>query len=188
MNVGKNAARAMPTCSLASATRRSAAAMSGRRSINCDGKPTGIKGGAVFKARSDSENSAGALPVSTAMACSNAARCTPSSISCARVVSSCVRACANRPGIQAALKAVAREVDGLLVRDKRIFKQPFLRIERSDLEIIGRDFRVDAEAKRFEIARSRLCFGTRCVDGATNSTPHIGLIRDIGAQQQIAIR
>src|SRR5882672_5423232 len=43
--VGKKAARAMPICSFASAARRSAAAMSGRRSSSCDGRPTGIAGG-----------------------------------------------------------------------------------------------------------------------------------------------
>jgi hypothetical protein len=36
---GKNAARAMPICSFAAATRRSAAAMSGCRSSNCEGTP-----------------------------------------------------------------------------------------------------------------------------------------------------
>ncbi len=44
-SVGKKAARAIPICSLASAARRSAAAMSGRRSSSCDGTPTGITGG-----------------------------------------------------------------------------------------------------------------------------------------------
>ena len=38
----------MPICSFASATRRSAAAMSGRRSRSCDGTPTGITGGSRF--------------------------------------------------------------------------------------------------------------------------------------------
>jgi hypothetical protein len=42
--VGKNAARATPMSALAAATRRSAAAMSGRRSSRVEGTPAGISG------------------------------------------------------------------------------------------------------------------------------------------------
>src|SRR5258708_14803146 len=45
--VGKNAARAIPICSFDSATRRSAAAMSGLRSRSCEGSPTEIAGGST---------------------------------------------------------------------------------------------------------------------------------------------
>src|SRR6185295_5133523 len=45
VTVGKYAALAMPICSFASATRRSAAAISGLRSKSSDGRPGGISGG-----------------------------------------------------------------------------------------------------------------------------------------------
>src|SRR3981081_3916861 len=72
LNTGKYAARATPICALAAATRRSAAATSGRRSSNVDGKPGSIGGGAVsvgkgFESRWKPE---GFSPISTAIACS----------------------------------------------------------------------------------------------------------------------
>src|SRR5437773_4360913 len=46
VTVGKKAALATPICAFVAATRRSAAATSGRRSRSSDGTPTGIAGGA----------------------------------------------------------------------------------------------------------------------------------------------
>ena len=85
----------MPICSFAAAIARSVAAMSGRRSISVDGTPRGISGGGAFTIFSGIETIAGVSPMSTAIACSNCARPTPTSTSCARVVSSCVFACAT---------------------------------------------------------------------------------------------
>ncbi len=78
--LGKNAARAIPIWSFASATRRSAAAMSGRRSRSCEGKPTEISGGWNLEAIDGKLNAAGGFPISTAIACSNCARCTVISV------------------------------------------------------------------------------------------------------------
>jgi hypothetical protein len=62
VRLGKYAARAIPMPSFASATRRSADAMSGRRSNSCEGKPTGMAGGANGCDREAMANSAGGLP------------------------------------------------------------------------------------------------------------------------------
>src|SRR5882672_10452829 len=85
----------MPICSLASATRRSAAAMSGRRSSSWDGMPTGMSGGGVASGRGDRPKAAGGFPMSVAIACSSCARCTVMSVACACVVSSWVWAWAT---------------------------------------------------------------------------------------------
>ncbi len=57
MMVGKKAATATPTWALAEAMRRSAEAMSGRRSSSSEGTPTGTDGGAManFGTRRDAE-------------------------------------------------------------------------------------------------------------------------------------
>src|ERR1019366_1742064 len=70
VTVGKYAALAMPICALACATRRSAAAMSGRRSRSWDGTPMGIAGGLDLSGSMGIENVDAGWPVSMAMACS----------------------------------------------------------------------------------------------------------------------
>ena len=64
----------MPICSLVAATRRSAPAMSGRRSSSSDGTPTGIAGGVAVSGAGGNENVDGGSPNSSAMACSVCAR------------------------------------------------------------------------------------------------------------------
>ena len=68
VTVGKNAATATPIWALAAATRRSAAAMSGRRSSSSDGTPTGMAGGPVASGAAAIENVAGGRPMRTAIA------------------------------------------------------------------------------------------------------------------------
>src|SRR5262249_36537268 len=91
--VGKYAASATPISALAAATRRSAAATSGRRSSRAAGTPGGTSGGGASSGAWSNDSSAGDLPMSTAIACSSCARSTPTSISCALVLASCVSAC-----------------------------------------------------------------------------------------------
>src|ERR1700688_3361978 len=74
VTVGKYAALATPICALACAIRRSAAAMSGRRSRSWDGTPKGIAGGVVLSGSIGIENADAGWPVNIAMACSNCAR------------------------------------------------------------------------------------------------------------------
>ncbi|MNE42511.1 hypothetical protein D3C80_1366380 [compost metagenome] len=83
---------------LAAITLRSAEAMSGRRSSNCDGKLSGIGGSAGIRLLSARAKSAGGLPSNTAMAFSNCARCQIRSIRSAWVVLSWVRAWATASG------------------------------------------------------------------------------------------
>src|SRR5258706_250004 len=61
--------------------------MSGRRSSNSEGRPTGIAGGGIVRGMGARLKDAGGLPIKTATACSYCARATPISIACARVVS-----------------------------------------------------------------------------------------------------
>src|SRR5579864_3393983 len=69
---GKNAALAIPICSLAAATIRSLLAISGLRSRRTEGMATGIEGGAVRSGANGSVSADGGFPVRTAMACSSA--------------------------------------------------------------------------------------------------------------------
>jgi hypothetical protein len=86
---------ATPICALAAATRRSAAATSGRRWSSSDGRPMGMSGGASAGGAAARLNVEAGRPTSSAMACSSWARWTPTSMYCARVVSSCASACAT---------------------------------------------------------------------------------------------
>src|SRR5258706_9020969 len=88
--VGKNAALATPMLAFADAMRRSAAEMSGLRSSNAEGKPGGIKGGAVERARSETRNVEAGWPASNARACSDCARWSVTAGNCASVVFSTV--------------------------------------------------------------------------------------------------
>src|SRR6185369_9513123 len=85
LRVGYQAASDTPIWALAAATRRSAAAISGRRSSSCEGMPGGIAGGVEMNAATGREKSAGGWPTSSAMACSSWARCTPMSMDWAMV-------------------------------------------------------------------------------------------------------
>lgn len=81
----------MPIRAFAEMACRSAAAMSGRRSRRVEASWAGTVGSVSPMAGVRAiEKLAGALPTSTASACSNCARAIPASISCARVLSSCV--------------------------------------------------------------------------------------------------
>ena len=66
----------MPIPALAAATRRSAAATSGRRCSSVAGNTAGIGGSVGSAATGGSVNSSGVWPASTATACSSVARWT----------------------------------------------------------------------------------------------------------------
>jgi len=66
--------------------------MSGRRSSSVEGRPVGITGTTRATGAGAIVNSAGGLPISTAMACSKAARWTPTLSACERVDSTWARA------------------------------------------------------------------------------------------------
>src|SRR5580698_11233212 len=71
VTVGKYAALAMPICAFAWATRRSAAAISGRRSRSWEGTPNGIAGGLVLSGSTGIEKVDAGWPINIARACSN---------------------------------------------------------------------------------------------------------------------
>src|SRR5579871_6336950 len=71
---GKNAPYPIPMVALASASVRSAAATSGRRSASCDGTPVGMGGGVYSIGLTGSEKSVAIFPTSIAIACSYCAR------------------------------------------------------------------------------------------------------------------
>ncbi len=73
--------------------RRSAAAMSGRRSSSAEGTPTGMGGGVVASGATGSEKVDAGCPRSRAIACSVCTRATPTSMASACVVLSWVSAC-----------------------------------------------------------------------------------------------
>src|SRR5215510_4157443 len=78
VTVGYQAATATPIWAFAEATWRSAAATSGRRSSNSDGRPAGTKGGVCVSGSAAIEKVDAGTPINTAIACSSCARCTPS--------------------------------------------------------------------------------------------------------------
>src|SRR5258708_2325920 len=84
--VGKKAALATPMLAFAAAMRRSAAEMSGLRSSNSEGKPGGIRGGAVESALSKILKLEAFCPTKTAKACSKRLRCSATAGSWACVV------------------------------------------------------------------------------------------------------
>jgi len=88
VKMGKYAARATPTWALAAATRRSAAAISGRRSNKSDGRPGGISGGGAFHAAAGELKVGAGCPIKVAIACSFCERWTITSMACVRVFSS----------------------------------------------------------------------------------------------------
>eukprot|EP01022_Parablepharisma_sp_SALTPOND_P004192 TRINITY_DN118_c0_g1_i1.p1 TRINITY_DN118_c0_g1~~TRINITY_DN118_c0_g1_i1.p1 ORF type:complete len:1977 (+),score=693.89 TRINITY_DN118_c0_g1_i1:34526-40456(+) len=77
VRLGKQAALATPILALAAATRRSAAATSGRRSSSIEGRPCGTGGATAVNGAFGKEKVEGVLPTSRAMACSTWARVTP---------------------------------------------------------------------------------------------------------------
>ena len=97
VRVGYQAAIATPICALAAAMFLSAAATSGLLSSITEGTPTGMAGGATERGEKGSEKAAGGLPMRRATACSICARWTPTSISWAMVVLSCVSAWSTSP-------------------------------------------------------------------------------------------
>ncbi|MOA22268.1 hypothetical protein D3C78_1428150 [compost metagenome] len=86
---------ATPMLALAAITERSADAMSGRRSSNCEGRATGTCGNCGMSWLCARLNCAGGRPISTAMAFSNCARCQIRSIMSASVLLSWVWAWAT---------------------------------------------------------------------------------------------
>ena len=85
----------MPIAALAAAIRRSAAAISGRRSSKLDGSPAGISGRAGSPGAGAMLSSDGGLPISAAIAFSSWPRWIATAIARARVLSTVVRACAT---------------------------------------------------------------------------------------------
>ena len=89
----------MPMAAFAAATRRSAAATSGRRSSKVEGTPTGTLGSGSAAVDGGSAKPAGGTPISSAMACSIWARATPRSIDCAFTLRTCVSAWATSTAV-----------------------------------------------------------------------------------------
>ena len=95
VSAGKNAAWATPICALAAATRRSAAAISGRRSSSCDGSWAGTTGGWGSVPVAGRLKLAGAWPSSAARAFSSWVRVVSASSNCTWVDLYCDSACAT---------------------------------------------------------------------------------------------
>ena len=117
------------------------------------------------------------------MACSNCARATPMSVACARVVSSCVRACATSTARGDPLVVT---VDGQLQRllvggDGRVQQLP-LGIEPAELEVVDRQLRLHAERHRLEIRGARLRDRAVRLHVAPDAAPHVRLVREINRQ------
>ena len=149
---GRDSRRPAPrrSAALAAATRRSAAAMSGRRSSSSDGMPSGnLRRYRSQRRDRQRESSTARLPISSAIACSSCARCTPMSIACACVDWSCVSACTTSTLRDDARRvAVPRQLQRLLVRRDGVVEQLLLRIERAQQEIVRRQFRLRGQPHR----------------------------------------
>ena len=136
---GYQAAAATPIPAFAAAIRRSAAAISGRRSNSADGTPSGTLGSSSRYGAAGSANSAGGLPISTAIACSSRAR----RENIGQV---------SRAGIVLALCDLQR---GPLARGRELQK-PGCFILRAQFEVTGREDRLHRQPRRSKIGGAGL--------------------------------
>src|SRR5450759_4778013 len=124
---------AAPTRAFSCCIKRSAAAMSGRRSSSVDGTLTGILGSLLPSGEGLIVNSAGGRPIKAAIACSNCARMMPTLIACASVLRSCDIALRDRAGLILILGYLQRPLED---RDRAI-EQRLQRIRRAKIIISG---------------------------------------------------
>ena len=133
------------------------AVMSGRRSISVDGRPNGIAGGGVVTSFGAIDRLAGVSPMRVAIACSNCARPTPTSISCARVDSSCVFACAtSAPDAIPAANRSSVSCSDCSIQRHRASQQIGVRVKAVELEVDLGELRLIGELGVLEICRRRL--------------------------------
>ncbi len=185
--VGKKAARAMPICSLASAARRSAAAISGRRSSSCDGMPTGITGGVLVKAtggrlqalrRATHQHGDGMFEGGALHAYAD--------VLSARGFELRSRLRHFGAGAQAAIEAILRQVERLLISHQRLIQQLLLRVEAAQFEVVDGQFGMQAEANGFQIGGAGLGLFAGGGDGAMNAAPGVQLVIDVDRQRVFA--
>ena len=171
---------------LAAATRRSAAAMSGRRWSSSEGTPVGMAGGSPASGCSGMWKAVAGSPTRTAMACSYCARWTPRSMSCARASSSCAWACGDIAlGAEAALEADLREIERLGVRVDGGAQQLGLQVEAAQLEVGDGEQTLQAEARAGEVGGGGLRAGRGGLDLAADCPPEVRLPGDVQRNQEL---
>ena len=117
------------------------------------------------------------------MACSYWARATPTSMSCARTVSSWVRAWATSASVpMPPLKTALGEVE-LFSRSGRWMSASYLGVEAAQLEVVGGHFGVKAEVDAGHIGGAGLRVLVGLLDGAANSAPEVGLPTCLGVTE-----
>jgi hypothetical protein len=58
-------------------------------------------------------------------------------------------------------------------------------IDPSQREVVGRQLRVQTEARRFDVGRTGLRGGATRADGAVNPSPHVSLVRHLDRQDEV---
>ena len=163
----------MPTSAPAAAMRRSAAAMSGRRSSRSDGSPIGISGGGLVSGDEGSCRADGGLPVSTAIACSSAARRRRGRPPAARgrlelrLGQRDVRLRGDPAG-----EPVLRQLERALEGGDGVVEDHALGVEPAQLEVVERELGVQRQPHRLEIRGARLGGRARRTPTPSRTRPH----------------
>ena len=124
-----------------------------------------------------------------AMACSYCARCTAMSVSATRVVSSWVCAWATSDfGAAPPSKRCGREPQRFGVGLDGVVEQVLLRIRAAQLEVVVRQFGMQAETGGFQVGRGGLRLFARGVHGAAHAAPEIDFVGQVERQHKVAGR
>ena len=149
--------------------------MSGRRSSKAEGSPAGISGTASTKSVGAIVSSAGGTPISTAIACSNCARVTPTAIACAWVALQLglgLRHIRLRGGAGGIL--VAGDAQRLGEGRGRVVEQPLQLVGDAQLQIVAGERALGREPRIGEIGGARLGGRDIGLDRAADLAPEIG--------------
>ena len=172
---GRRPTRSMPICALAGATTRARpTAMSGRRCSSVDGTPSGTAGTAGVPGRPRaSAKSAGALPTSTAIACSSCARWRASAEQVgARVGQLRLRLQHVGARRDAGVVAVVRDLQRALVAgDACCRSRSRFGIGLAQREVVGRQLALRRQPRRRQVGRAGLRAGPRALDAAAQRGP-----------------
>ncbi len=82
---------------------------------------------------------------------------------------------------------VLRQAEELLEGGDRLVEELFLGVHGAELEVVLRQLRLEAQARRFEVARARLGAGLARLHRAANPSPDVELPREVEAQQEVRL-
>ncbi len=133
-------------------------------------------------------NEEAGCPMRTATACSNWSRADVMSMSCgARLFELRGGQVHVFPGSDAALKTALRELQGFVEGVYIGIEKLFLRIQSAQGQVIQGQFRVQAEANRFQIRGRGLRQGAAGLHASPDASPDVRFVGDISREHEIGI-